>query len=181
MIQRMMDISIHSPRRGRDATGDAALDAVQDFNPLSPHGERPMELPSPSASSRFQSTLPAWGETYQRFADLKVFAFQSTLPAWGETRDRLRVCLRHAISIHSPRMGRDGHRPPGKRGGQYFNPLSPHGERPNRCFPPSRIQTNFNPLSPHGERQGVSTYDLRRGADFNPLSPHGERPWPRPS
>ena len=56
-----------------------------DFNPLSPHGERPyvhvkMEL-------RIQ--------------------FQSTLPAWGETGLRHSMATAAAISIHSPRMGRD--------------------------------------------------------------------------
>ena len=59
-------------------------------------------------------------------------------------------------------------------GNTYFNPLSPHGERPclhgEGLFCPSY----FNPLSPHGER----LYRLRAQTDvfdFNPLSPHGER------
>ena len=35
--------------------------------------------------SPFQSTLPAWGETYSMRLDRGNFSFQSTLPAWGET------------------------------------------------------------------------------------------------
>ena len=34
-------ISIHSPRMGRDATGKCSTATSNDFNPLSPHGERP--------------------------------------------------------------------------------------------------------------------------------------------
>ena len=57
----------------------------------------------------------------------------------------------------------------------YFNPRSPHGERPCNIRPPA-CNFNFNPRSPHGERlagigSGETTF-----ADFNPRSPHGERP-----
>ena len=42
----------------------------------------------------------------------------------------------------------------------------------------------FNPLSPHGERPGRPDFRRVGGHDFNPLSPHGERPtsrrWPMP-
>ena len=34
-----------------------------DFNPLSPHGERPASSKVTPLPKRFQSTLPAWGET----------------------------------------------------------------------------------------------------------------------
>ena len=78
----------------------------------------------------------------------------------------------------------------------YFNPRSPHGERP---FPLSRFAPpyHFNPRSPHGERRFVrlvlpvlpciSIHAPRTGSDlvklcklrqcayFNPRSPHGER------
>ena len=80
----------------------------------------------------FQSTLPAWGETFN-MNDLlnRQSKFQSTLPAWGETDIESKIDYVSYISIHSPRMGRDGGGGK-KRGDQtYFNPLSPHGERPN--------------------------------------------------
>ena len=35
------EISIHSPRMGRDVNAVRQSAAVYDFNPLSPHGERP--------------------------------------------------------------------------------------------------------------------------------------------
>ena len=83
---RSSRISIHSPRMGRDFAVNVYRFASKHFNPLSPHGERlshgalvelmlPISIHSPrmgrdiwamyarSVPSRFQSTLPAWGET----------------------------------------------------------------------------------------------------------------------
>ena len=37
----------------------------------------------------FQSTLPAWGETYVEGTIYYKDQFQSTLPAWGETKIKL--------------------------------------------------------------------------------------------
>ena len=58
-----------------------------------------------------------------------TLAFQSTLPAWGETYSVGGFRIPRLISIHSPRMGRDDILDTLKKAGLYFNPLSPHGER----------------------------------------------------
>ena len=83
---RQLFISIHSPRMGRDsACRVASLSCV-----------------------RFQSTLPAWGETVCVTTTFPPdFSFQSTLPAWGETSHSSSATRWSPISIHSPRMGRD--------------------------------------------------------------------------
>ena len=109
------------------------------------------------------------------------------------------------ISIHSPRMGRDGQ--PQRAGAA--RPISIHSPRLGRdssssTLPPIRSTfqstlpawgetgervrhrvgvEHFNPLSPHGERRD-SVCRLLWRRHFNPLSPHGERPrvwrvWPR--
>ena len=78
-------ISIHSPRMGRDFTYGFFA----------------------SSSARFQSTLPAWGETEVNKTILRQALFQSTLPAWGETALAGLAVVVMVISIHSPRMGRD--------------------------------------------------------------------------
>ena len=108
---RPQAISIHSPRMGRDPspTGGARRTANFNplsphgerlcqlghitlpfhFNPLSPHGERPKKIYNNIVIKKFQSTLPAWGETriFRRVG--RIFqGFQSTLPAWGETANR---------------------------------------------------------------------------------------------
>ena len=56
-------ISIHSPRMGRDPARRRAFCFTRDFNPLSPHGERPVLVVLQKPLKIFQSTLPAWGET----------------------------------------------------------------------------------------------------------------------
>ena len=109
-IGRRLKISIHSPRVGRDEKTDATQ----------------------AYASTFQSTRPVWGETGQcREMAEQLVRFQSTRPVWGETRAtaaskaaaanfnplapcgarrcaRRRRDSRAAISIHSPRVGRDG-------------------------------------------------------------------------
>ena len=121
------------------------------FNPLSPHGERPLA-----------HVLGVW-----------LNQFQPTLPARGETHVRGKCLGFHVISTHSPRTGRDQYAPLQDANHQYFNPLSPHGERRNRR---RRFDANhnFNPLSPHGERR-YGCVSIHSPANFNPLSPHGER------
>ena len=101
-------ISIHSPRMGRDASCCSRRRTSCYFNPLSPHGERRARL-----CCRRGHAVP----------------FQSTLPAWGETVSLLPFCSLFAISIHSPRMGRDVYHMPDDGQLFNFNPLSPHGER----------------------------------------------------
>ena len=123
-------ISIHSPRMGRDELRNRYNVCGEDFNPLSPHGERRKYWCSVYNCKSFQSTLPAWGETKyilifihlpinfnplsphgERLiffhCSFRIPTFQSTLPAWGETLLCAGMPPRTAISIHSPRMGRD--------------------------------------------------------------------------
>ena len=101
------------------------------------------------------------------------------------------------ISIHSLRMEGDTAYPDQTNQGYNFNPLPPHGGRPEpnlklvtvpisihslRMEGDSPIVTNirnisihFNPLPPHGGRLGISFF-LNIANNFNPLPPHGGRP-----
>ncbi len=152
LVFNLAGISIHSPRVGRDQKLIADMMRCDDFNPLSPRGERPPTAGSPCRTLKFQSTLPAWGETI-------------SIVCCTEIVD---------ISIHSPRVGRDGSWMAQRSSTANFNPLSPRGERLSWHATPSRSQ-NFNPLSPRGERlRWASLCSTRR--HFNPLSPRGERP-----
>ena len=108
------------------------LTARENFNPLSPHGERRntvkiirgcrwISIHSPRMgrdmilgadglpmgdfnplSPHGERRMPVLEECFAR-------VFQSTLPAWGETRQRQAAGVGRGISIHSPRMGRDSH------------------------------------------------------------------------
>ena len=60
--------------------------------------------------------------------------FQSTLPTRGETCGEYFCLCAVCISIHSPHTGRDSASQTGRPLPGYFNPLSPHGERPGH-FP----------------------------------------------
>ena len=80
----------------------------RDFNPRSPHGERPALLPIPVAAIQFQSTLPARGATRKR-----------SFPLYKSMQ----------ISIHAPRTGSDVADEGQNSFTTDFNPRSPHGER----------------------------------------------------
>ena len=134
VLSHVLRISIHAPRTGSDiniASAKRFLVAFQstlpargatkllsresaqrhNFNPRSPHGERLSGALQCTTSMIFQSTLPARGATlHRRWKKSSRTPFQSTLPARGATYPR-----------HFPRpiWG-------------YFNPRSPHGERPRR-------------------------------------------------
>ena len=148
---------------------------MTDFNPRSPHGERPCSHPIPARDTSFQSTLPARGATC---ALLEVLGIQP-------------------ISIHAPRTGSDrgsvrGRAPP------VFQSTLPARGATERSKDIMDSAFDFNPRSPHGERQfaklggwddiNISIHAPRTGSDlpwlaclprytynFNPRSPHGER------
>ena len=101
-------ISIHAPRTGSDKPEKPpAATSRRNFNPRSPHGERPPPDFDPLTEQVFQSTLPARGATnmlhlVERIMSISIHAprtgsdvtvllerwtgsFQSTLPARGAT------------------------------------------------------------------------------------------------
>ncbi len=65
-----------------------------------------------------------------RFLEFLIL-FQSTLPARGETINPSCITVIFGISIHSPRKGRDFFVKFQTGNPNYFNPLSPQGERPS--------------------------------------------------
>ena len=102
-----MKISIHSPRMGRDGCPCRSRRRRKTFQSTLPAWGETFNSNKASWEYGFQSTLPAWGETGARWKRRKAAIFQSTLPAWGETRPAAPEDHKGHISIHSPRMGRD--------------------------------------------------------------------------
>ena len=123
-------ISIHAPRTGSDFPALSPRPSAGDFNPRSPHGERPGESSISSQLSQFQSTLPARGATAQLCVlHAPVWDFNPRSPH-GERRAQLVRADGHlTISIHAPRTGSDPCWWGSARFRVYFNPRSPHGER----------------------------------------------------
>ena len=62
-----------------------------------------------------------------------MLVFQSTLPVRGETEIAKFKAEKKLISIHSPRAGRDFLCLTDLYGNTDFNPLSPCGERQQKC------------------------------------------------
>ena len=167
-----------------------------DFNPRSPHGERPIGTVDLCNAILFQPTLPARGATAQ-YGEMPVLysnfnprsphgerpAFQKWSFRTGNFNPRSphgeRQGKRHYmgvaeyISTHAPRTGSDPIR--------FINStdeiISTHAPRTGSDTAAGCCLCRwkyFNPRSPHGERQGCAAgfASLRY---FNPRSPHGER------
>ena len=192
-----LPISIHAPRTGSDRPcGQMRGRRVRDFNPRSPHGERRATDAYRSAFWTFQSTLPARGATPSSAFSMPQSGISIHAPRTGSDLCALAVIVRLVISIHAPRTGSDRTRCSSPTTRRYFNPRSPHGERPCRGYKARHEQTisihaprtgsdvvatncnqvamHFNPRSPHGERPAQRTW-TSAWRDFNPRSPHGER------
>ena len=142
------------PARGATFWKFSMIADADDFNPRSPHGERLRQFQS--IENRFIISIHAprtGSDSLRRTAHASMCRFQSTLPARGAT---------FSWGCTSNCMG-------------YFNPRSPHGERPTLAFQRYEGGQHFNPRSPHGERQAgrkpmlqsnsISIHAPRTGSD----------------
>ena len=135
------------PARGATAWRQTAGRFVGDFNPRSPHGERPAQtVEQPRFIDVISTHAPRTGSDFAAVArDGKITSFQPTLPARGATAFAIGELIQHGISTHAPRTGSD-HQPGNRQPRRYdFNPRSPHGERRRlnlRPLPPLRISTH---------------------------------------
>ena len=88
---------------------DAAA-VAEDFNPRSPHGERPRLHRRECRLLLISIHAPRTGSDATYFAmQIASDVFQSTLPARGATPpDTIIIAQGIYISIHAPRTGSDG-------------------------------------------------------------------------
>ena len=147
-------ISTHAPRTGSDVLWSARS----------------------SSSRSFQPTLPARGATRILFAYGSLDKFQPTLPARGATVVISALSKGGYISTHAPRTGSDTRTRASRTRRCYFNPRSPHGERPRNA---ARLDA-VGAISTHAPRTGsdmrlastiplnsISTPAPRTGSDKN--------------
>ena len=168
-------ISIHAPRTGSDRAASRSAFSSSNFNPRSPHGERPIDVKAGMRIFRFQSTLPARGATTYlrlRWNRLRYFNPRSphgerhntlwdTIGIWSISihaprtgSDQLflfrQILLK--ISIHAPRTGSDTNVIGSAASGAFQSTLPARGATATIYnFDPSIF--DFNPRSPHGERR----------------------------
>ena len=151
---RKILISIHAPRTGSDRPADGGCRRGGDFNPRSPHGERPWLCAPCFRYRRYFNPRSPHGERRNGCCVSGAgLSFQSTLPARGATNtvEWWEACCK--ISIHAPRTGSDQSGARSGNGTENFNPRSPHGERPAR-------------LSPADARRRISIHAPRTGSDL---------------
>ena len=193
-------ISIHAPRTGSDTSSTLRFGVGY----ISIHAPRTGSDICRRQGGRypflFQSTLPARGATGLTVLDFMQTKISIHAPRTGSDIWRAAsVVDKSTISIHAPRTGSDRTSPSIRtRPKRYFNPRSPHGERPGR----SKMTTLTRDISIHAPRTGSdtgchaqtrqrrifqSTLPARgatntagvdidvQNANFNPRSPHGER------
>ena len=165
---------------GSDSVPVRGGHSVLNFNPRSPHGERQEYEAFDAMYAVFQSTLPAGGATegelisYDRLT-ISIHAPRMGSDQWEDTKS----ALHFLISIHAPRMGSDLKTSALAKSWSYFNPRSPHGERPYAYV----VDINAVEISIHAPRMGSDRSrqgHCCRDEYFNPRSPHGERPYYHP-
>ena len=124
------------PARGATIMKALLVEFLDNFNPRSPHGERLGVRITATIRLAFQSTLPARGATSVPIPHEADSPISIHAPRTGSDVSNIRGFSAHdIISIHAPRTGSDGNI--GRIGcmGGYFNPRSPHGERPyHPCY-----------------------------------------------
>ena len=76
-------ISIHSLRMEGDGVANVSVKVILHFNPLPPHGGRPLPLSSWSAWDTFQSTPSAWRETQLLLVSMLSHQHFNPLPPHG--------------------------------------------------------------------------------------------------
>ena len=174
-------ISIHAPRTGSDGGGGKSRCDHRDFNPRSPHGERPTWCSSKLCTAEISIHAPRTGSDI--FSSSRYdwgFLFQSTLPARGATTLATAGIKNTSISIHAPRTGSDLLFVTFHQRNRDFNPRSPHGERPRRKW----ISKEAFCISIHAPRTGsdsgrqtappeqlISIHAPRTGSDHQVAQP----------
>ena len=152
--QRQGQISIHAPRTGSDHAVQGMARGLFNFNPRSPHGERP-------ACACLNQTPPP--------------EFQSTLPARGATS--VSALCRRSNANFNPRSPH-GERLSGSRHGRGARHISIHAPRTGSDGLAFKYASNFVPFQSTLPARGATAWIQARFAHrchFNPRSPHGER------
>ena len=196
-MQSVKAISIHAPCTGSDYVEPSGLAVHTNFNPRSPHGERPAGSPPAMVSASYFNPRSPHGERHSSApANTSPPGISIHAPRTGSDYTALLPPSSQWISIHAPRTGSDVCDSVLNSVDSLFQSTLPaRGATFGilRCVAdlksfqstlPARGATvcagaharggDFNPRSPHGERPRLRRQNAVED-NFNPRSPHGER------
>ena len=170
-----MDFNPRSPHGERPPFPREGCPSPPYFNPRSPHGERPVTRNNHAVEKRFQSTLSSRRATVLLINCIPLRQFQSTLSSRRATSSVW--AAPQAGQFQSTLSSRRAtvHFRQNIQRSKYFNPRSPHGERPTWAVP----ELDMDGISIHAlltESDDIVFQPWGSLPDFNPRSPHGERP-----
>ena len=157
-------------RNGRTSTP-----VLHHFNPLPPHGGRPVvHTGGFPQHGNFNPLPPHGGRLVQDGVSVSAADFNPLPPHGGRHPYHYQGCLLRQISIHSLRMEGDKGCRTARQHGRIFQ-STPSAWRETSAYSPDRYSfPYFNPLPPHGGRPYGSRV-IQCPLNFNPLPPHGGR------
>ena len=106
-VIKLLEISTHTPREGRDMRQKQALPYEMNFNSHAPRGARLDSVYAACRCFHFNSHAPRGARQNGYYTIPDDEKFQLTRPARGATLGRERCARGIRISTHTPREGRD--------------------------------------------------------------------------
>ena len=150
----------------------------RDFNPRSPHGERPSPQAGQAAKKKYFNPRSPHGERLDALAlriKRKIISIHAPLTGSDLRRSRPPPC-RARISIHAPLTGSD-HVVIATLSMSQISIHAPLTGSDVRQRHPGHVCNNFNPRSPHGER--LATFVAPQKANvFQSTLPSRGATWP---
>ena len=169
------NISIHSPRAGRDAGQAAERYTYDHFNPLAPCGARRARARFCWRPAYFNPLAPCGARRHCRGFHHDGDSISIHSPRAGRDRRRRDDMRLVGISIHSPRAGRDIQAAQHEKPVAEFQSTRPVRGETGGVQGNRRRHQHFNPLAPCGARLITNARFILQPPHFNPLAPCGAR------
>ena len=174
-MQSVKAISIHAPCTGSDYVEPSGLAVHTNFNPRSPHGERPAGSPPAMVSASYFNPRSPHGERHSSApANTSPPGISIHAPRTGSDYTALLPPSSQWISIHAPRTGSDVCDSVLNSVDSLFQSTLPArgATIPHCCLLP---RNGFQSTLPARGATCATAFSIVLTVYFNPRSPHGER------